>query len=124
MRSRSCQAVAPLGERRVAHGRGIPIVPALIESENAIQQLAAQAVLDLVQRREADALTRMKEAAAREDATEKSAVTPGPLAPARELLGDMLMALKRPAEAAAEYRAALRIEPNRRHLVRALNTSR
>ena len=29
----------------------------------------------------------------REDATEKNAVTPGPLAPARELLGDMLMEL-------------------------------
>ena len=41
----------------------------------------------------------MREAATREDATEKSAVTPGPLAPARELLGDMLMELKRPAEA-------------------------
>jgi hypothetical protein len=55
----------------------------------------------------------MREAARREDATEKSAVTPGPLAPARELLGDMLLALQRPGEALVEYRATLEKEPNR-----------
>ena len=81
----------------------------------AIQHLAAQAWLGLAEHRENDALTLMREAAAREDATEKSAVTPGPLAPARELLGDMLMALNRPAEASVEYRATLQKEPNRRH---------
>jgi len=84
----------------------------------AIQHLAAQAWLDLAEHRESDALMRMREAATREDATEKSAVTPGPLAPARELLGDMLMELNRPAEASAEYRATLQKEPNRRHAVR------
>ncbi|HEV7839326.1 MAG TPA: hypothetical protein VGO75_14760, partial [Gemmatimonadaceae bacterium] len=81
----------------------------------AIERLAAQAWLHLAEGRTDDALTVMREAAAREDATEKSAVTPGPLAPARELLGDMLMELKRPNEARAEYRATLEREPNRRH---------
>jgi len=57
----------------------------------------------------------MREAATREDATEKSAVTPGPLAPARELLGDMLIELKRPEDARKEYAATLQTEPNRRH---------
>ena len=33
----------------------------------------------------------MRAAADTEDATDKSAVTPGPLAPARELLGEMLL---------------------------------
>jgi hypothetical protein len=84
----------------------------------AIQQLAAQAWLDLAEKRETEALGLMREAAAREDATEKSAVTPGPLAPARELLGDMLMELNRPGEATAEYRATLKKEPNRRHALR------
>jgi len=84
----------------------------------AIQHLAARAWLDLAEQRETDALARMREAAAREDATEKSAVTPGPLAPARELLGDMLMELNRSAEASAEYRATLKKEPNRRHALR------
>jgi len=86
----------------------------------AIQHLAAQAWLDLAEHRENDALKRMREAATREDATEKSAVTPGPLAPAHELLGDMLTELKRPAEASAEYRATLQKEPNRRHALRRL----
>lgn len=81
----------------------------------AIERLDAQAWLDLVEHRTNDALTLMREAATREDATEKSAVTPGPLAPARELLGDMLTVLNRPAEARAEYRATLEKEPNRRH---------
>jgi hypothetical protein len=87
----------------------------------AIQHLAAQAWLDLAEHRENEALARMREAAAREDATEKSAVTPGPLAPARELIGDMLMALNRPAEASVEYRATLQKEPNRRHALRRIS---
>jgi len=89
----------------------------------AIQGLAAQAWLDLAEKRENEALMHMREAVMREDATEKSAVTPGPLAPARELLGDMLMELNRPAEAKAEYRATLRKEPNRRHAEERLGRS-
>jgi hypothetical protein len=88
----------------------------------AIQLLGAQAWLDLAEHRETDALAHMREAAAREDATEKSAVTPGPLTPARELLGDMLVALNRPAEASVEYRATLEKEPNRRHALRRVGT--
>jgi len=84
----------------------------------AVQHLTAQAWLDFAERRVPTALARMREAAAREDATEKNAVTPGPLVPARELLGDMLMELNRRAEARAEYRATLRKEPNRRHALR------
>jgi len=79
----------------------------------AIQRLGAEAWLDHAERREDSALARMRQAALREDATEKSAVTPGPLAPAGELLGDMLMELGRPGDALVEYRAVLRKEPNR-----------
>ena len=89
----------------------------------AIQQLAAQGWLDLAEQRETAALAHMRDAAAREDATEKSAVTPGPLAPARELLGDMLLALGRSAEAVEEYRATLRREPNRRHSLRGVRNA-
>ena len=86
----------------------------------AIQALGAQAWLALAEHRDSVALATMREAARREDATEKSAVTPGPLAPARELLGDMLVALGRPAEARAEYRATLAKEPGRRHATQSL----
>ena len=78
-----------------------------------IQRLGAQAWLDLAEGKRSDALARMTEAATREDATEKNAVTPGPLAPARELLGDMLMELGRPADALAQYRRTLAKEPGR-----------
>jgi hypothetical protein len=79
----------------------------------AIQHLAAQAWLDFAEGHRDSALARMREAVRREDATEKNAVTPGPLAPSRELLGDMLMELHKPREALAEYRATLLREPNR-----------
>ncbi len=79
----------------------------------AIQQVSAQAWVDHAEHREDAAIANMRQAAEREDATEKSAVTPGPLAPARELLGDMLMELRRPGEALVEYRATLLKEPNR-----------
>ncbi len=79
----------------------------------AIQRLGAQASLDRAEGRTDAALVRMHEAARREGATEKSAVTPGPLVPARELLADMLLELGRPAEALTEYRATLLTEPNR-----------
>ncbi|MFL5485878.1 MAG: hypothetical protein ACJ793_09585, partial [Gemmatimonadaceae bacterium] len=88
----------------------------------AIQHLVAQAWLDLAERREGDALAHMREAVVHEDATEKSAVTPGPLSPARELLGDLLIAINRPDEAKAEYRATLRKEPKRRHALAALTS--
>jgi tetratricopeptide (TPR) repeat protein len=83
----------------------------------AIQQLGARAWLARAEGRDDAALAAMREAAAREDATDKSAVTPGPLAPARELLGDLLLELGRPAEALEAYRTALRSEPNRHHTV-------
>jgi tetratricopeptide (TPR) repeat protein len=79
----------------------------------AIQRVGAGAWLALADKRPADALAAMREAADREDATEKNAVTPGPLAPARELLGDMLLDLGRPGEALAEYRRTLGKEPGR-----------
>jgi tetratricopeptide (TPR) repeat protein len=78
-----------------------------------IQHRAATAWLAFAERREADALAEMRAAAELEGRTEKAAVTPGPLAPARELLGEMLLELKQPAEARKEFEATLKREPNR-----------
>jgi hypothetical protein len=78
-----------------------------------IQKLGASAWLALAEGRTAEALTTMREAADREDRTEKSAVSPGPLAPARELLGEMLLELKQPKEALVEFRKTMAKEPNR-----------
>jgi tetratricopeptide (TPR) repeat protein len=60
-----------------------------------------------------DALALMRAAADREDATEKHPVTPGPLVPARELLGEMLLESNEPAQALKEFEASMRVEPNR-----------
>ena len=78
-----------------------------------IQWQAAAAWLALAEGRADDALTRMRAAADAEDRTEKSPVTPGPLAPARELLGAMLLATGKPQEALAAFEATLGKEPNR-----------
>lgn len=59
------------------------------------------------------ALTGMRTVAEQEDKTEKSVVTPGPLAPARELLAELLLDLDRPSEALKEFEATLTKEPNR-----------
>lgn len=60
-----------------------------------------------------EALQTLGAAAALEDRIDKHAVSPGYVLPARELLGDMLIELGRPAEALAEYEAALRSSPGR-----------
>ena len=60
-----------------------------------------------------EALRRMQAAASLEDATEKSVVTPGPLSPARELLGEMLLEMNDPAAALAQFEATLKHEPRR-----------
>jgi tetratricopeptide (TPR) repeat protein len=78
-----------------------------------IQRRAASAWLAFAERRGAEAVTEMRAAADLEDSTEKAAVTPGPLAPARELLGEMLLELKEPAQAQKEFEATLTKEPNR-----------
>jgi tetratricopeptide (TPR) repeat protein len=79
----------------------------------SIQHDGAAAFLALAEGHGDAAVAEMRAAAVREDATEKSAVTPGPIAPARELLGEMLLELKRPADALKEFEATLTKEPNR-----------
>lgn len=59
------------------------------------------------------ALNLMIEAADKEDSVDKHPVTPGHVLPARELLGDMLMELNRPAEAYASYLSSLDMSANR-----------
>ena len=59
------------------------------------------------------ALKLMKLAAEMEDRTEKHPVTPGEVLPARELLGEMLLQMKMPAEALIAFEANLKKHPNR-----------
>jgi len=82
-------------------------------NEVEVMRLASVAWVALAQKKGDEALALMRQAADIEDRSEKNIVTPGRLLPARELLGDMLMDLKRPAEAFKEYEASQQREPNR-----------
>jgi len=78
-----------------------------------IERQAAEGWSQWAQGRKDEALRTLTAAAALEDTTDKSAITPGPLAPAHELLGDMLLAANQPASALKEFETSLKKEPNR-----------
>jgi tetratricopeptide (TPR) repeat protein len=59
------------------------------------------------------AIAQLREAADRQDRSDKSAISPGPLAPSRELLAEMLLDAGRPAEAQHEFEAVLKGESGR-----------
>ncbi len=81
--------------------------------QTEIQRLGASAWIALAEGRTEEATGTMRAAADREDKTEKNAVTPGPIAPARELLGEMLLQLNQPGPALAAFEVTLGKEPNR-----------
>jgi predicted Zn-dependent protease len=60
-----------------------------------------------------EALRLLRAAADREDSTEKDPVLPAHPISARELLGDLLMEMKEPAQALQAFEAALKREPSR-----------
>ena len=78
-----------------------------------IQQVEVGAWAGLAEGKKQEALRLMKSAVELEDGTEKSAVTPGPLAPARELLGEMFLEINEPAQALDQFEATLKNEPGR-----------
>jgi tetratricopeptide (TPR) repeat protein len=78
-----------------------------------IQELGVRAWAALAEGKKEEALRQMKSAAELEDGTEKSAVTPGPLAPAHELLGEMLLEMGEYAQALEQFEATLKTEHGR-----------
>ena len=78
-----------------------------------VQRLTALAWLKHAEGNEESALRSMRAAADLEDTMEKHPVTPGPMLPARELLGELLMELDQPARALPEFEEVLRSSPNR-----------
>jgi len=61
-----------------------------------------------------EATTLMRETADEEDGIEKLPVTPGPIVPAREQLGELLLELNHPDLASKEFQTALANAPGRR----------
>ncbi len=79
----------------------------------AIQISAARGWISLQKGNGTEALLLMQQAASMEDSTGKHPVTPGEVVPARELLGDMLLQMNKPAEALKAYQGDLKTHPNR-----------
>ena len=83
------------------------------KTQVSIERQIAEAWLAFAEGRKADAVRLMRAAADLDDATEKHPVTPGAILPAREQLGELLLELKRPAEAKVEFEASLVRSPRR-----------
>jgi tetratricopeptide (TPR) repeat protein len=77
------------------------------------QMQAASAWVAYGENKKEEAVTMLRRAADAEDILGKHPVSPGALVPAREQLGDLLLALDRPKEAQREFEAALKIYPGR-----------
>ncbi len=78
-----------------------------------IQRRVAAAWLAFAEKRQTEAIAMMRDAADAEDATDKSAISPGPLAPAREQLGEMLLEAGNAADALVAFEATMKKEPGR-----------
>ena len=78
-----------------------------------IQHQTAAAWLAQAEGKTSEAAALLRAAAELEDSTDKHPVTPGAILPAREMLGDLLLELKQPAQALKEYEAVLQTAPNR-----------
>ena len=80
-----------------------------VSGEKATDLSEAEAWLAFAKGKSDEALVRMRAAADHQDKSGGESVS----IPAREMLADMLLELKRPAEALAEYRTVLKNSPNR-----------
>ncbi len=78
-----------------------------------IQRESVIAWITLAEGKKEDALAQMRAAADHDDSVDKLPVTPGPLVPSRELLGDMLLETKQPAAALQAFEIALKFAPER-----------
>jgi tetratricopeptide (TPR) repeat protein len=78
-----------------------------------IQRRTAAAWMTHAEGKPEEALQLMRQAADLEDASEKHIAMENRLVPMRELLGEMLIELNKPAEALREFEASLQSSPNR-----------
>ena len=85
--------------------------------QTEIQRQAVVAWAARAEGRATEAVALMRRAVELEDKTEKHPVTPGPIVPPRELLGDMLLEMNESAQALQAFEASLRGEPDRFHSV-------
>jgi hypothetical protein len=85
--------------------------------QTEVQRQAILAWATRVEGKSEEALVLMLKTVELADRAEKHPVTPGPIVPPRELLGEMLLDMNQPARALEVYEASIRGEPNRFHSV-------
>jgi len=110
---RPADAAADVARLAAIRDREIEMKDEYWASQVDIQRRGADAWVMFAQGRKDAAIAQMRETAQMEDLTDKSAVTPGPIAPARELLGFMLLENGQAKEALVEFEAVMKKEPNR-----------
>jgi tetratricopeptide (TPR) repeat protein len=110
---RPVEAASDIEKLTALRDREIEMKDEYWASQVDIQKRGAEAWVMFAQGRKDAAIAQMRETANMEDLTDKAAVTPGPLAPARELLGYMLLENNQPKEALVEFEAVMKKEPNR-----------
>lgn len=89
-------------------------------AQASIQAREVGAWASLAEGKQEGAMAELRAAADQEDAIEKLPVTPGPIIPAREQLGDLLLEQKLLPEARKEFETALRFAPGRRGALKGL----
>ncbi len=110
---KSSDAKADIARLVAIHDREIEMEDAYWAEQVDLQRRGAEAWVMFAEGNKSEAITAMTAVAAAEDLTDKSAVTPGPLAPARELLGFMLLEASQPKDALVAFEAVMKKEPNR-----------
>ena len=106
-------AAADIARLSAIRDRELELKDAYWAEQVDIQRRVAEAWVAYASGQKDDGMRLLGAAADAEDLTDKSAVTPGPLAPARELYGFMLLDAGRGKDALAAFEAVAKKEPNR-----------
>ena len=106
-------AAADIAKLSAIRDRELELKDAYWAEQVDIQRRVAEAWVAYASGQKDDGIRLLGAAADAEDLTDKSAVTPGPLAPARELYGFMLLDSGRAKDALAAFEAVAKKEPNR-----------
>src|SRR5204863_930172 len=112
-RSGKPAAAEPAVEQLARIAESLKAKDAYWATETEVQRLSGAAWIAFARGERGRGIELMRNAADLEDGNEKSSLTPARMLPARELLGDMLLADRKPAEALAEYEKSQLREPLR-----------
>ena len=107
------EAAADIARLAAIRDRELELKDAYWAEQVDIQRRVAEAWVAHASGQKDEGLKLLAAAADAEDLTDKSAVTPGPLAPARELYGYMLLDAGRAKDALAAFEKVTKKEPNR-----------